>query len=163
MLVNVRIQTIKNRGVCNKRRPSVLEYHAAKKCQAWFPWYHNWMCVFMFADETTRHGFTDTRKRQNSYIFFIRSRLYSCRNVIFIVSVISKEKSWTKYNNNKQPPSFCTSVFCALAKAMQLLNIYFSCLAFLFPTFTMLTTCFRKWHDTKIYTAHMKLSVLMIQ
>mgnify|MGYP003683760375 CR=1 FL=1 len=81
-----------------KRRPSVQECHATKKCHAWFCWYK--ACVFMFADETTWLWFPDTssRKRQNNYIIFlfISSGLYSCRKVTFIMSVISRETSWTK-------------------------------------------------------------------
>ena len=138
-----------------------------KKCPAWFCWYHCKAYVFLFADETTGVGVSDTRKRQNHYIIFrfIRSGLYSCRNVTFIVSVISKETSWTKKQQQQKTktPSICTSVFCALVKAMELLNTYFSYLAFLFLTFTKFTTCFRKWHDTNIYTANMKLSVLWLE
>ena len=78
--------------VYNEKRPSVQEYHAAKKCHGWFCWYHYRACVFMLADDSQHE-----KKTKNYIIFlFIRSGLYSCRNFTFIVSVVSRETSWTK-------------------------------------------------------------------
>ena len=89
---------------------------------------------------------------------FIRSGLYSCRNVTFIVSVISKETSWTKKTTttttkNKNAVNLYVCILCPA-----LFNTYFSCLAF-FPSLKKFTTSFCKWHNTNIYTTHMKLSV----
>ena len=137
------MQTTKKVVFAKKRRPSVQECHATKKCQAWFCWYRYKACVFMFADETTLLGFTDTRKRQKNYIIFLffRSGLYSCRKVTFIMSAISRETSWSKNAVNLY---FC---MLFLPKPFELLNTYFSCLAFLFSIFTMFTTCFRWFHN----------------
>ena len=54
----------------------------------------------------------------------------------------------------QRTPSFCTSVFCALAKSLTL-NTYFSCLTFLFPNLQSSQHAF-----VNIYTAHKKLTVL---
>ena len=132
-------------GVCQKRRPSVQECHATKNCPAWFRWNHYKVCVFVFADETTWIYFST--QENGKIILFIRSGLYICRKVIFVVSVLFRKASWTKNAVNLYTRM---SVFCTLAKPLGLLNTYFSCLAFLFPTFTKFTTGFRKWHNANI-------------
>ena len=110
-----------------------------------------------FAGTITRHVFFCLQMKQHEFdfstqengkiILFIRSGLYICRKVIFVVSVLFRKASWTKNAVNRYTRM---SVFCTLAKPLGLFNTYFSCLAFLFPTFTKFTTGFRKWHNTNI-------------
>ena len=110
----------------------------------------------MFADETNRLGFPDSRTRQNNNIIFlfICSGLFICRNGTFIASVISKKTFWTKI---AVILNLCVCILCP--EPLELFNTYFSCLAFFFPKFTKFTPWFRKWHNicTNTYTAHMKL------
>ena len=148
------IKTIK-KVVFAEKTPTGTRIPCYKKCPALgFAGPVTKYVFVMFADETIWLGFSDARTRQNNYItfLFIFSGLYICCNVTFIVSVISRETSWKKNEVNLYVCILC----------LTLLNTYFSCLAFLFPTLTKFTTWFRKWHNTNIYTAHMKLSVLWL-
>ena len=142
--------------VYNEKRPSVQEYHAAKKVSRvvllvrlqglcfyacrWFP----------------------TWEKDKTIISFFCSFVRDC------IVVVMLPLSWLYLERHleQRTHSFCTSVFCALAKSLLLRstsNTCFSCLAFLFPTHTKFTTCLRKWHYTNIHTAHKKLSVLRLE
>ena len=96
---------------------------------------HVFLCLQM-----KQHEFDFSTQENGKIILFIRSGLYICRKVIFVVSVLFRKASWTKNAINLYTRM---SVFCTLAKPLGLFNTYFSCLAFLFPTFTKFTTGFR--------------------
>ena len=119
-------------GVCKTRIPCYKKYHA------WFAGTVTrpvFLCLQM-----KQHDLDFTTRENGKQLFFFlltRSGFYNCRKVTFIVML------YLDIHLEQRTPSICISVFCALAKPLELLNTYFSCLAYLFPTFTKFTSWFR--------------------
>ena len=81
-----------------------------------------------------------TRENGKTMILFFFSFVLDC--IVVVKSPLSCLQYLERHLEQRAPP-ICISVFCALVKPFELLNTYFSCLAFLFPIFTKFTTCFR--------------------